>query len=356
MKPLRILRLISHLGSGGTERQCAELLGPLLEQGPALGVEVELCTYWNKPHLHAVPAELRWHRIDREASVVGLAKAEAQLAWCLRRGRFDVVHALLWPAAALALPVLPRKTALLTSIHSSEIRMRPGKGAALRAIGLRSDLLVFNSAPGASRLRRRFGVLPSKVRVRGNGKRTLPPPDYEGREGIVCVARMVDSKRQALLLEAWAQLAPDTRPPLTFIGRDTDTGEFAARARELGARTLGEVEDPSVHLCRAAIACLPTDHEGMPNAVLEAWNAGASVLASDVVGVRELVRADEDARLVDNEIEAWREALAALIADTEARERLARAGRARLEADFELDAVARDWVSLYHEAHRNRRG
>src|SRR5690606_4853902 len=123
-------------------------------QPEAHNLELELATFWARPHLHAAPRSIPWHRLEQErspvrearGSLVGAAETATtaartafELARLLRRGRYDVVHAMLWPAAALVLPLLPRRTALLTSIHSSEIRTRTGKAAVLRAIGRRSD-------------------------------------------------------------------------------------------------------------------------------------------------------------------------------------------------------------------------
>ncbi len=333
-RPIRVLRVISHLGSGGTERQCVEVLHEMWAHRAELGLEIELATYWNRGHLHTPPPGMPWHRVDAPGSPYGALRATAALATLLRRNAYDCVHALLWPSAALVAPMLPRRTSLLTSIHSSEIRARAGKAAALRVIGARTDLLVFNSRAGAQRLRERFGVLNARTRVQPNGKRLLPPPTFDGRSGIVCVARDVPSKRQDLLLAAWVRLPQASRPPLTFIGRGTDRGPLGDAIHRAGARGLGEVEDPTPFTRTAAVAALPTDHEGMPNAILEAWNAGAAVLASRVPGVIELVHEGRDARCVANDVAAWVEALDELLRDAARRRALATAGRERLETEF----------------------
>lgn len=354
---LRVLRVIGHLGSGGTERQCVEVLDALSARETELGCTVDLVTFWARHHLHRPSPRTRWHQIDQPLSARGAATTAFRLARLLRREDYDCVHALLWPAATVVLPTLPRRTALLTSIHSSKIRDRPGKAALLRAIGVRTDLLVFNSAPGAQRLRSSFGVLAAQTRVQPNGKQLAPAPGPgEARSGIVCIARDVPSKRQRLLLDAWRRMREAGAPelPLTFVGRGTDSGPLGEAIERAGARGVGEVADVSPYLRRAAIAALPTDHEGMPNAVLEAWNHGAAVLASSVSGVRELVRPGVDGRLVPNQLDAWVRALSQLATDTDARASLARAGRERLEAEFSLDRVARAWVDLYHEATRVR--
>lgn len=356
-RPLRVLRLISHLGGGGTETQCVEVLRAFAAQPDAHNLEVELATFWSKPHLHRAPESIAWHRLERGEGAAAAARTAFDLARLLRRRRYDVVHALLWPAAALALPLLPRQTALLTSIHSSEIRTRPGKAAVLRAIGLRSDLLVFNNHPGVESLRGRFGTLASNCRVVPNGKRPLPAARVEGsrREGTIMVARCVDSKRQDLLIDAWSELGDEAPAPLRFVGRGTDAPEFLRRARAVGADGLGERDDVDELLLRSQIATLATDHEGMPNAVLEGWNAGACVLASRVPGVRELVRDEVDALLVENDPRAWAAALRHVGRNPELRSRLATRGRARLVEEFSLETTAARWAELYHDAARGRR-
>ena len=78
---------------------------------------------------------------------------------------------------------------------------------------------------------------------------------------------------------------------------------------------------------------------GVPIKVLEAWGAGVPVVVSPWAAAGTSGRPGEDL-LVADEPDGWRDALATLLGDPEARRRLAAAGRARLAADYAPAAVA----------------
>jgi glycosyltransferase involved in cell wall biosynthesis len=213
------------------------------------------------------------------------------------------------------------------------------------------DAMVFNSRAGAVALGTAFPARDRQVRVIENGKRIEPLLSLE-RDGVVCLARTSRaSKRQDLLIAALARFDPAARPMAKFAGHGTDHPPFPGQVATLGAKgvALGTVTDPAQLLRTAEIATLPTENEGMPNAVIEAWVHGAPLLASSVQGVKELVRHGEDGWLVENTVDAWFEGLVRLLADEPLRRRLAAAGRARAEREFTLERTARNWADLYLE-------
>src|SRR5262249_21731072 len=89
--------------------------------------------------------------------------------------------------------------------------------------------------------------------------------------------------------------------------------------------------------------------EGLPVSVLEAMAAELPVVASAVGGLAELVDDGETGILVPSgDEDALAEALARLVEDGELRRKLGAAGRARGEAEFDLDAFGRAPPALYH--------
>ena len=84
--------------------------------------------------------------------------------------------------------------------------------------------------------------------------------------------------------------------------------------------------------------------EPLGNMVIEAWSAGCPLVAADADGPRELVRDGADGRLVPKENpEALAAAIATLLADQPGAAALARAGRARFEAEFAAASVVARW-------------
>ncbi len=339
---------MSHLGTGGTEKQCLEVLAFLRERGDALGVRVDLATFGGPPleHVLPMPEGVRWHRIEAPWTPRGIVDVVRRLRPLL--GAYDVLHALLWRSvwiARLARPEIP----VVASIHNT--RQPPGPFGAKRMLdrlAFRGTTLVFNSEAGRAAMSRSLGFDPADVHVVPNGKVPYQGP-WPERRGIVCVARRAPQKRQDLLIQAVCLDPSVGREGLVFVGHGTDAHDFVARAQCAGSlvRGLGEVDDPMPVVAGARVLALPTEHEGMPNVLLEAWNAGTVVVASRAPGVTELVRDGVDGVLVENTPVAWARALRRVLADDALRSRLAAAGKERLEREFSLDATARRWARIY---------
>jgi glycosyltransferase involved in cell wall biosynthesis len=126
------------------------------------------------------------------------------------------------------------------------------------------------------------------------------PKPADARSGIVCLGRFNQWKGQGLLAEAFVDAfgaAPESRPPLTFVGAQPGT-PFAAEAERIAARgadsgweVLPFDSDPEPYLERAALLVLPSLHpEPFGMVVLEALSLGCRVLAfpgggpSDLIG------------------------------------------------------------------------
>ncbi len=354
-RPIKVLRLLSHLGTGGTEKQCVEVLAHARRHARELGVTIDFATYCTSPfeHVLAPPEGVPWHRLDRPWTVRG-ALAAARALRPLLAG-YDVLHALLWPSvyvARLARPAIP----VVASVHNTVQPAGPlGLKRRLDRWMFRGTRLVFNSAAGRDALAGALGFDPATVDVVVNGKPLFGGP-FGPRRGVLCVARCNPQKRHDLLIEALGRLSPatlDRLAPVAFIGQGTDAPAFRARLARVAPPSkvvgLGEVQDVQARMARADLVVLPTDHEGLPNVILEAWNTRTPVLASRAPGVTELVRSGQDGLLVENTPQAWAAALEAFDPHDPAVVARAAAGRARLEGEFSIAAAAEAWARIYRE-------
>jgi len=94
------------------------------------------------------------------------------------------------------------------------------------------------------------------------------------------------------------------------------------------------------------------DRDGIPNLVLEAWAAGAVVVASALPGIREAVTDGVDGLLVwPGDAARLADAVACVLNDEDLRRRMAVAGRQRLHDAFDLAANGRQLLDLFVSIH-----
>jgi glycosyltransferase involved in cell wall biosynthesis len=106
-------------------------------------------------------------------------------------------------------------------------------------------------------------------------------------------------------------------------------------------RFLGERQDVPNLLRLLDVFVMPSLHEGIPMALLEAMRAGCPIVASAVGGIPEVIRDGKDGMLVPpQDPGALARAIESLYASVQDRMRLSHAGRVRVEAEFGAERMA----------------
>lgn len=112
----------------------------------------------------------------------------------------------------------------------------------------------------------------------------------------------------------------------------------------------GRHEDVTGILAAIDVFVLPSLREGLGVAVLEAMAAAKPVVASRVGGLSESVVDGETGFLVPpGDHEALGRSILVLLNDPGLRERFGKAGRERVEAKFSVEAMVRQYETLYQE-------
>ena len=191
------------------------------------------------------------------------------------------------------------------------------------------------------------------------------PPGEAGRLRVLAVARLVAKKGLDTLVRAARGLEG---VEVTIAGDGPMRGELGALAGP-NVRLIGPVEAGAVPgLLREhdafALPCRPSDdgdRDGIPVALMEAMAAARPVVAGDLPAVRELVADGGTGQLVAVEgvpLDGQAAALAAILAawrdDPAERRRLGAAGRARVAAEFSLDANVARLEAAFRGAARGR--
>lgn len=377
--PLRITHVVLNLDLGGLERivldlvrvaqagghtpsvLCLERPGRLADQVEALGVPVRSL---GKAH------GIRWEIVPQIREALG------ELAP-------DVVHthqigALLYVGRALK---GRRDVAVVHTEHINHAAKQKSLARALRnrmlwRLASASAARFFCVADDIARSVAAFGTVPArKVLTIPNGIDTTAfaqPGDVAAlRAGIGLpgdarvvgtVGRLNEVKRQDLLLRAFAGLAPaypDLR--VLLVGEGPELDALRALAAELGVADrvhfAGYQARPQQFLHLMEIFALPSRHEGMPLAILEAWASGRPVVASKVGGVPKLIADGANGLLFESGDEAGLvAALRSLLDDPARAARLAAAGQRLARDQFDLKVMASAYERHYREVLAGLRG
>lgn len=171
---------------------------------------------------------------------------------------------------------------------------------------------------------------------------------------LVGVGRLASQKRFDRFLEVVA--AVRTTAPVQAVIAGEDRGCLSDLERQIddlglrdAVRLIGPVPDARELICAADIFLLTSDHEGMPNVVLEAMAAGRSCVAARVDGVGEVVEDGVTGLLGAPDAAELAQQVSRLVADPQLRRRIGAAARASVERRFNPIAIAGSLWSLCEE-------
>jgi len=193
----------------------------------------------------------------------------------------------------------------------------------------------------------------------GVDTRLFAPPDIRPADAarplaVACVGTLHEVKGQAHLVQACRLLAAEgVDVSCRLIGSGPDRDVLARLIRDAGLedrvvlagpRTRTEIADELRAADVLVAPSVPTrqgKREGIPVVLMEAMSCGLPVVASAISGIPELVEHRVCGLLVPpGDARALADALRTLEADRDLRERLGRAARLRVLAEFDLDASA----------------
>ena len=325
--------------------------GPLAERYAAMGIPVERFPIFS---------------LYRPAT---LGQA-VRLARFLRRERVSVVHchdqySNFFTVASARLAGVPVIIASKRWLHSTRAyRVANGIGFRLATRVLANSPAVAGSLERDDRLgRNRIVTLPNFVddaafsppsnAQRGEWRRELDLPD--GARIIGIVASLLPIKDHGTLLRAAALLRerwPDLR--VVIVGSGPMESSLRTLANTLGVADLVRFaglrpQTPSLHhLFEVSVLC--STSEGFPNSLVEAMAAGKPIVATDVGGVRDAVRADDTGLLVPaQKPEALAGAIDALLSNPDRARAMGSRGLARARGEFSARVVIGALERLYAE-------
>ncbi len=234
---------------------------------------------------------------------------------------------------------------------------RHADGAVCVAPALAAPLVRNGLPPERVRVVRN-GIDPAAVRRAAEGPGSLVSGDLPV---VVASGRLARQKGYDLLLEAHARVVRDLPHRLLVLNDGPEAASLQALAQSLGVtgsvEFAGAVSAPLPSVAEADLFCLPSRHEGLPLALLEALVLGAPVIAADCSdGVRDALDQGRVGELVPvGDVDALAAALARHLADPGRLRERARLGPGHADT-FDGRAMAAGWAAALRDFSTGRPG
>jgi glycosyltransferase involved in cell wall biosynthesis len=277
-----------------------------------------------------------------------------QLALAARRA--DLLHAHGDVAATLALPLLRRHPAVVTTHGLHFLRRATGARravarSALRAVAANACVLCTSQAEHDELAVLLGPELAARMTVVRNGvappspvapaERAATRAELGLRAGDVAVLFLGElSERKAPLVAVAAarRAAADGAPLILLVAGDGPQAGAVRAQASAAVRPLGFRDDPARLLAATDVFVLPSEREGLSFAVLEAMACGLAIVVADGPGNPEAV-GDAGVVVPAGDVGALAAALRALTLDAARRAGLGDAARERARTEFGLERM-----------------
>lgn len=184
---------------------------------------------------------------------------------------------------------------------------------------------------------------------------------YKGirKKKIVTVGRLSIEKNQKLLIDSFKNISADyPEYYIEIYGEGPLRVELQRQIEECGLNNkvflMGRKDNVQQHIKDADIFVLPSNSEGMPNALLEAMALGLTCIATDcpIGGPRVIIDNEKNGILVPmNDVEALSQALKRIINDGEYALTLGENAKKIIE-DFDTVKVCQEWETYIKKVYQ----
>lgn len=185
------------------------------------------------------------------------------------------------------------------------------------------------------------------------------PPKHDGQR-LLFVGRLAGVKGVPVLLEALTDLKskmPDLKA--TFIGDGPERSALEDMAKVKGLSDVTEFvgyksqSEVAEALAQTDLFVLPSFAEGVPVVLMEAMAAQVPVVTTQIAGVPELVESGVSGQLVPpGDAPSLAHAIETLLTQPETRKTMGQAGRAKVQADYDI-AKETAWLSTLFQSYHS---
>ena len=353
----KILFHINSLGKGGAERVVSLLANEFVKDG----VEVVIATEWFAEEEYEVDSRVKrihagltetqeksnriakqWYRIHNLRAILKKEEPSVVLSFCAKAN-----YRAMMASTAMKIPVIVsvRNNPKIDYVGTTKSIMN--KLFLNRAAGC-----VFQTEEAQEFfdevLQKKSKIICNPVNVK-----YLQAKREKTQKKIVCVGRLVAQKNQMLLVNAYEKIMkkyPDYHIYLYGDGSDDECKEellkyVDAKGLKKCIHFMGLSSTLEKDMADAAMFVLPSNYEGMPNALMEAMALGLPVISTDCPcgGSRYWIQPGVTGQLVPvRDVEAMEEAIEFYIQNPEKAEEIGANAKVRLQ-EATVDKIYEQW-------------
>lgn len=354
---IRIQFVIATLDVGGAERQLTALATGL--DPTRFEVEVLVLTRGGRFEDELRASKIPYYILDKRR---GFDPFCLPRLWRhMRRFRPVVVHTWMFTGGAFGrtAALLSRTPYLVMSERSANMARSIVHQAVDTALARTTDVTLGNSTAVIDWFQEYARAQKQEAMVIANGlamegypaepTKTLRPVPV-----LMTVCRMSPVKRLDVLLLACKRLVDEgILFRLELVGDGESRPAIEDQILSLGLTDVvlchGNQKDVPSYLQRADIFVLTSDHEGLPNAVMEAMACHLPVVATRAGGTVDLVTENTGILVECGDVHAIAYAIRELINDPIRRKQLGKNGRQRIEQGFSMKAMVEQHERLYEQ-------
>ena len=357
---MKIVQVVETLDVGGLERLAVDIA---LAQKAAGHTTAVYCLFWSgalKAELDAAGIPVTEFHKERSSKIAVVRAMASQL----RRDRPDIVHGHnpgVHHFAAVAKWMAGVPVCVNTRHSATTSSGIPYQERYFRWVEPLTDQVVFVCDFVRRELEPRLRFPAEKCSVIVNGipqQRFLARPAAPGsalpRIRFGTIGRLVPAKGHAVLIDAFARIAPELpSAELRIYGYGQLETELRSRIERLGMsgriELAGRTNDAAAAFQGLDVFVFSSVNEGLPLVILEAMTAGLPIVSTRVGGVPEVAPEGRIARYCEPGDAAG---LAAAMSTVAAAPDLAASGaaaRAAAVSNFSLDAMNRQYESLFEK-------
>ncbi len=353
----RIAFVLGGMTFGGAER----VISILANHYAAMGWRVDIITMLKPECDFELDPSIRHLHLGGSARASRLLRVLWMPTWLLRLRRYlnkERPDALVSFAArincmslgmALTLPAKKRPRLIVSERNDP---MKDTRTALVRRLTEqlypRADRIVFQTTHAmncfSEKVRKKGVIVPNPVDAK------VPRADVPAKK-IVAVGKLMRQKNHALLLDAFARLKEEfPGHTLRIYGDGVLREELQERIRSLGLEGRAVLEgwrtDVAEQIADAELFVLPSNYEGLSNALMEALAMGLPCVSTNCAGAEDLIEDGVNGRVVPvGDPDALTAAMRELLSDPASARRMGEMAR-RKSASFAAGPILERWDGM----------